>query len=152
MVIRCDTGDLEDMRYLCSTMRYRERVDLVEDELTPAGFFDLVRALDLMISERLHPLIVASLLRVAMLAIPYASKVRSYMAELGSEQFAVEYPELGTGKLGEKVTELMEKRKGTMQQTDRFLGSLRARAQLGVDLLRELADIASIQTRGGAQE
>jgi polysaccharide pyruvyl transferase CsaB len=152
MVIRSDTGDLKDMRYLYSTMRYRERVDLIEDELTPAGFFDLVRGLDLMISQRLHPLIVASLLRVAMLAIPYAPKVRSYMAELGSEQFVVEYPELGTGKLGEKVTELMEKRKGTMQQTDRFLGSLRVRAQLGVDLLRELADIASIQTRGGAQE
>jgi polysaccharide pyruvyl transferase WcaK-like protein len=138
LMVPCTEADAKDIREIHSTMRQRSNVVPIDHTPTPSEFFSMASVLDVLISERLHPLILGSLLSLPLVAIPYSAKVRSYMKEIGATLFCVEYHEIGSGKLGDKVAEALEKNEEIRRRTGRSLNDLKLRAQVSIDIIRSL--------------
>jgi len=137
-MIPSNPADVGDMGKIRNAMNHKSRVVMCSTAFTPSAFMTLASTLDVLISQRLHPLILAGLLSVPVLAIPYSAKVRSYMEEIGAAEFCVEYSKLGTGELSERLQEVFARSGEMRMKASQALGALKVRAQVSVDVMKKL--------------
>lgn len=140
VMLQSDAADFKDILDVYQAMEHKFGVVIIEEKPEPAEFFRLVSLFDALVSQRLHPLILASLVSIPIIAIPYAAKVRSYMKEVGVPEFCIEYEHIGRGQLTKKVCDLLRERELIRLKLSSSLIPLKARAKIATTLMRELLD------------
>jgi polysaccharide pyruvyl transferase WcaK-like protein len=92
-----ERADRQEMHLVVSRMVHSDRAHILHRQYPPSEVLGLVSRFDFVAGMRLHFLIFAALSGVPLLALPYAAKVRDFLASLGIEhQISVERARAGT--------------------------------------------------------
>jgi len=83
LFVPMERQDIRHAHRVIAEMAFVHRAAILRGDYTPGQVLGLMRHLDLAVGMRLHFLIFAALAQVPVLALPYASKVRSFLEELG---------------------------------------------------------------------
>jgi len=99
----CDVYILEEVAHLS---RDWHDIEVVRNECTYVEMLRRIAGFDLVIGMRLHALEFAAMLGVPVLAISYDSKISSFMASIGQEEYALNVSEVTGDLLCKKVDQL----------------------------------------------
>ena len=83
LFVPMERQDIRHGHRVIAEMAFVDRAAILRGDYTPGQVLGLMRHLDLAVGMRLHFLIFAGLAQVPVLALPYASKVRSFLEDLG---------------------------------------------------------------------
>ena len=80
-------------------MKHKDKVQVVADYRTLDDLFVLLSNIDILISMRLHPILLASLVGTPSISISYSPKVEIFMKELGMQHYIVPIDKLENKKV-----------------------------------------------------
>lgn len=115
-----------------------ERATVLRGQYTPGQLLSLVGRFDFAVGMRLHFLIFAALQGVPFVALPYASKVRGFLADLGLETPPLE--QVNAGRLIAYIDQAWDRRRSLVKRVQRKLPALRAQASRTHELLLKLLE------------
>ncbi len=137
--------DVQHSHAVVAHMNNAERAEILRRRYTPGQILDLVGHFEFLVGMRLHVLILSALRETPFIALPYASKVTGFMADL-----AMDTPPLGainSGQLIARLDRAWDTRHEMRGKIRRALPSLVARARetnrLVVELLEQRAGAAA---------
>lgn len=77
-------------RRIGERMRRPDRFSILDEELSPQELKGLLGKVDVLLSMRLHALIIASDLGIPLIAFNYAPKIRSFMSQIGRNHYVID--------------------------------------------------------------
>jgi polysaccharide pyruvyl transferase CsaB len=133
-----EVQDMQHSHAVVARMLRAERATVLRGQYTPGQLLTLVGRFDFAVGMRLHFLIFAALQGVPFVALPYASKVRGFLADLELETPPLE--QVNAGRLIAYIDQAWDRRRSLVQRAQRKLPALRARASHTHELLLKLLD------------
>ena len=113
-------NDLPLLLSLQNMMQYKNKVDVVTDDLSPEQLIEVFRRLDGMIGIRLHSTIIATMLGKPSLHLNYSPKGPSYFKLIKNEDFCIPLESLldekGVKIFSDKIDNLIENKKDLSMQ------------------------------------
>jgi len=122
-------------RKLKNLMHEKAEIEVYQEPLDLLGIFSKV---NLVISMRLHGLILAGLLHIPMLGISIDPKIVSFSKSLGQETVS---PTVGKKELIDEIEKIWAKRDSYSRKIQEKLPSLQEKARINAHLLSKVADI-----------
>jgi polysaccharide pyruvyl transferase CsaB len=126
------TGSEDDLaiaRRVRDLMMQKDRVAVVEHDLSPAEIVDRIASCELLIGMRLHSLIFAMLAGVPALALSYDAKVDHVMDRTGLQQFAIPIGSVDAAHLARRANEMLAGSDAIRQQITERTHELRHLAE-----------------------
>jgi polysaccharide pyruvyl transferase WcaK-like protein len=134
--------DVQHSHGVVAKMQHAQRATVLKRDYTSGQLLALLHHFQFTVGMRLHFLIFSALAGVPFVALPYASKVTSFMKDLGLEVPAFE--EMNPGRLIAHIDRAWDLRGEITARLRKTLPLLKQRARhnnaLAVDLLRGLRD------------
>ncbi|RSL35148.1 polysaccharide pyruvyl transferase [Salibacterium salarium] len=81
--------DVQVTKDIAASMKYHERLNILEENLTPEDIIEVAAAQDLVIGTRLHSLILSVNAQTPVIGIEYHQKVKDFMSEINKESYSV---------------------------------------------------------------
>lgn len=130
------TLDVQHSHGVIAQMRHASRATVLKREYTPGQILSVLSHFELAIGMRLHFLIFSALADLAFVALPYASKVRALLDDLGLEGPAME--RVSAGQLIAHVDRVWDNREAQRAKVRAALPALTERARRNHALALEL--------------
>ncbi len=122
-------ADREAARVVCRMMKQGHRVILREDTLTPLAVAERLGEMELVVSMRLHGLILACLQKVPCTGISYDPKVKQFMATAGLNDWVLDLSQVTGEALAEQIIQAWGVRTGTRAHLRQVIPSLQNKAE-----------------------
>jgi polysaccharide pyruvyl transferase WcaK-like protein len=118
-----DPADMHAVRDVLARLVDSDRAQCVVAEAnTPAELLELFRRLDVVVSSRLHGVLLAIVAGRPVLALAHERKVRAVMGDAGAESFCIDLRSVTTDQAGTRLCEVLD-------QSDIYARRLRDYAQ-----------------------
>ncbi|MEI7772068.1 MAG: polysaccharide pyruvyl transferase family protein, partial [Chloroflexales bacterium] len=130
--------DLVVTRAVLAQMRRADAAEVLVAE-TPAVALEAIGQADLVLSARLHGLIFAAIRGVAVVALDYEVKVRSFMAEIGQQAMSLSLADLEAGGLPAVLDTAWAQRQAASASIRAQFSALRTRSRQNFTHFAELA-------------
>lgn len=127
--------DTQASRQIQARMRHPEAAHIWVTD-SPRAAFDVIGKAKIVLSARLHALIFAAMQGVPSVALSYEVKVRSFMAEIGQDEYSLNLQELERGVLPATLDKAWDHRDAIAAQVRERAAGLRMASQRNFDLLR----------------
>ena len=140
--------DLQHSHAVISQMHWPERATVIKGDYTSGQILALMSRFSFALGMRLHFLLFAALARVPFVALPYASKVEGFLAELGLEMPPLAGVSAGrliahidrswdlrdrlTAQVAARVPKLQERARGTHRRLLELLATRKASSAAGL--------------------
>jgi polysaccharide pyruvyl transferase WcaK-like protein len=131
-------SDLKDILGVYSKMINKKKLFLIRRQVKPLEFHRIISLLDLVISQRLHPLIIASLANVPIIALPYAPKVRAHMEEIGLLDQCIDYNLFGHKILTKIVHTSLLNKEDLIKTLEKRTKDLYRKGKMNLSLMKML--------------
>ena len=92
-------SDDEFNKKIIELMQYRDKAHVATDYQTLDDLFVLLSNIDVLISMRLHPILLASLVYTPSISISYSPKVEIFMKKLGKQYYIVPIDKLESRRI-----------------------------------------------------
>lgn len=129
--------DYNLMKDLASQMEHRDRTVLVEGLIEPADVLGFLPQLDVVVSSRLHLLILASIVHVPIVGISRGSKVDNFLQPFGLHAMG-SVEDCDFGALFRETGRLLEDREGFVRRSEEVRADLLRRLEAAKTLLRPI--------------
>ena len=103
-------SDDEVGKKIVEIMKHKNKAHIIADYQTLEDLLTLLSTVDILISMRLHPILLASLVNTPSIAIAYAPKVEVFMKELGMSYYTIPINELESKKVLSLVNSLLNEK------------------------------------------
>lgn len=104
-----DPADMHAVRDVLARLNDSDRAAcVVEDVSTPTELLDLFRRLDLVVSSRLHGVLLAIVAGRPVLALSHERKVRAVMSDAGVESFCLDLPSATLDQTTTRLRDLLD--------------------------------------------
>jgi polysaccharide pyruvyl transferase WcaK-like protein len=123
------------MRALAQQMRHRERTSLVEGLVEPADVLSFLPHMDVVVSSRLHLLILAAIVHVPIIGISRGSKVDNFLAPYGLKSVG-SVEDCAFSSLYSETARMLAGREEFVGRSKRVLAELLERLETARTLLR----------------
>lgn len=130
--------DLQHSHAVIARMQHAHRVHVLRDKYTPHDIMALLSRCTLAVGMRLHFLIFAALQGVPFVALPYASKVSSFLHDLGMP--APDLEDVSAGQLIAYIDRAWDMRASLCSQVARALPELQQRARRNNELVMRVIE------------
>ena len=129
-------SDDEFSRKVIGLMKHRDKAHVVTDYQTLDNLFVLLSNIDVLVSMRLHTILLASLVDTPSISISYSPKVEIFMKELGNQYYIVPIYKLESRKILSLISSLVND--GSNNKLLRLsVNSLRSKAELNKKIISE---------------
>jgi len=105
---------------------------------TPNELLDLFRRLDVVISSRLHGVLIAIVAGRPVLALSHERKVRAVMADAGADPFCLDLPTTSFSEVSESLRRLTDQLDSCAQRLEDYAALARAAVLRQQDMLPQL--------------
>ena len=124
-----DTVDMIASKRLVARMN--EKFFIITDELTPQELLAVIGKMDILISMRLHGLIMGITMNVSVVALTYTeeSKITNLMKRIGQEDSLFDVRKLDKKKLLTRINYLLSEKGGVKRHIKKEVTSLRGEAE-----------------------
>jgi len=110
----------------------------VADTSTPDALLDLFRRLDIVISSRLHGVLLAIVAGRPVLALSHERKVRAVMADAGVDSYCVDLPSASLDQVRERLGGLADQLDATARRVREYAAVARAAVRQQEEMLPQL--------------
>jgi polysaccharide pyruvyl transferase CsaB len=128
--------DMQHSHAVVARMLRAERATVLRGEYTPGQLLSIMKRFDFAVGMRLHFLLFAALQGIPFVALPYASKVRGFLADLELETPPL--ARVNAGRLVAYVDHAWDERRSLAEHVQRRLPALKARAARTHEMLLDL--------------
>lgn len=128
--------DVQHSHAVVAKMLRAERATVLRGKYTPGQLLSIMKRFDFAVGMRLHFLVFAALQGIPFVALPYASKVSGFIADLELETPPLEH--VNAGRLIAYIDHAWDERRSLAQRVQRRLPALQARAARTHELLMDL--------------
>lgn len=106
--------------------KYKDRIIIIEDDLSPIELKTLIWNLDFFVGTRMHSNIFATSMGVPTVAIAYEKKTNGIMQTVGLQDYVVEINDISKEKLKEKIELMIQNSDEIRKQLDEKIKLIRA--------------------------
>ncbi|MBK8051577.1 MAG: polysaccharide pyruvyl transferase family protein [Anaerolineales bacterium] len=128
--------DTQTARQIQTKMRHHDATQVWVTD-SPRDAFEAIGLAQFVVSARLHALIFGAMQGTPATALSYEVKVRSFMAEIGQDDYCLTLKDLEDGALPEAIDRLVMNRSQISAQMRSKAAGLRVASQRNFDILRE---------------
>jgi colanic acid/amylovoran biosynthesis protein len=101
--------DLEISRMICGKMRHSDKTSLINAG-SAEEFKSLIGGVDILVSSKMHPCVLASSVYVPSLCIAYDHKQSGFFSSLGMDQDVIALQNVTSQRLYEKIMDLWDRK------------------------------------------
>ncbi len=148
LFVPMESGENRDPQHshaVIAKMANTQRASVLKGQYTSAQLLGLVANMEFIVGMRLHFLIFSAIQKVPFVPLPYAAKVKGFLADLGMPMAPI--TELNIGKLCAFLDYAWDTRKNTVKKLEEKVPLLQAQAKRTNQILCDF--LASLRPRAG---
>lgn len=133
-----DDGDRTIAKEMINMVGNKERIKVVDDDLTPMETACFIADLDVLIGTKTHSVVYGLTVAVPTLSISYQRKSTEFMRMFGMEQYAIAMEDLDSVLVGRIMADLIDNRKRIKTLLESRIGDVRKMAERNNKILYKL--------------
>jgi polysaccharide pyruvyl transferase WcaK-like protein len=118
----------------------KDNIFLIDRTFTPQQCADFISNLNVVVSMKLHPLIISSLAKVPFIAISTHFKIADFMSQIGMQDYVIDVQNISSTQIYDRVRHILNNTASINAMLDENVGRLREKAVISAQLLKDVID------------
>ncbi len=131
-------SDVDDLKALADRSKHKDRIHVIENQLSAMEIIELLRFAEITIGMRLHSLMFSVLATTPIVALSYAMKVKGFMKSIGLEKYCVDLRRLDERGLREAVFSAYKNKDMLRERLRKVVALQRRKARMNEKIVASL--------------